>query len=135
MGCSARGWRAPAPPPSRRRSGRRRSGWRARRGPAARRGRAGGGSGRGRRSGAGAAFIGGPLIAVVVGAHRLAAAAAADDPLAQRGPLAWGPGPGVGPVGCKFGLVGQVVSPADVALVMLLEQRRPLVAGLFHDEG
>ena len=90
---------------------------------------------RGQPVGAGAAFIGGPLIAMVVGAHRLAAAAAADDPLAERGPLTRGPGPGVGPVGLKLGLVGQVVSPADVAGVMLLEQRRPLVAGLFHDKG
>jgi hypothetical protein len=49
-------------------------------------GRRGDGSaGRGGESiGAAGAFVGGPLVGVVVGAHRLAAGSTGDDPLTQR---------------------------------------------------
>ena len=82
-----------------------------------------------------AAVIGWPLIGVVVGHHRLAAAAAADDSLAQRGALPRRPGTGGGVVGRQPGLAGQVVRPGDVALVVVFDQHRPFGAGPFGNRG
>src|ERR1039458_10243227 len=84
---------------------------------------------------AGAALIGRPLIGVVVGHHRLAAAAAGDDPLAQRDALPRWPGTGGGVVGGQLRLAGQVVRPGDVALVVVFDQDRPFSAGPFGDRG
>src|SRR5438128_1586390 len=82
-----------------------------------------------------AALIGGPLIGVVVGHYRFAAAAAADDPLAQRGALPRRPGTGGGVVGRQPRLAGQVLRPGDVALVVVFDQHRPFGAGPFGDRG
>src|SRR6185436_10375504 len=79
--------------------------------------------------GAAGALVGRTLVAVVVGAHRLAAASAGDDALTQRGPLPGWAGPGVGAVGRQGGLVGQVGVPADIAVVVIADQHRPLAAG------
>ena len=85
--------------------------------------------------GAARALVGGALVAVVVGAHRFAARPAGDDALTQRRSLAWWAGAGVGAVGGQPGLVGQVVGPADVAVVMVADEHRPLGAGPFDEPG
>ena len=72
---------------------------------------------------------------MVIGHHRLAAAAAADDPLAQRGALPRRPGTGSGVVGRQPGFVRQVVRPGDVALVVVFDQHGPFGAGPFGDRG
>jgi hypothetical protein len=89
--------------------------------------------GRGQPVTAGTALIGWPLVGVVVGHHRLAAAAADDDALAQRDALTGGAGSGGGVVGGQPGLVGQEVSPGDVALMMVFDQHSPLRPGPFRD--
>ena len=85
--------------------------------------------------GAARALVGGALVGVVVGAHRLAARSAGDDALTQRRSLAWWARPGVGAVGGQPGLVGQVLGPADIAVVVVADEHRPLGAGPFDEPG
>ena len=84
----------------------------------------------------GRALVGGVAVAVVAGGHRPPAGAAADDPLTQGVALARRAGAGVGR--CwrpKPGPVGQVVVPADVAGVVVVDDHRPLVAGQLDELG
>ncbi len=80
-------------------------------------------------------LVGRLLVGVIVGAHRGSAGPAADDALTQCGTLPWRPGPGVGAVGGQLGLVGQVVVPADVAAVVVVDQHRPFGAGPLDNAG
>jgi hypothetical protein len=67
-------------------------------------------------------------LAAVKGGHRPAAAAAAQDFLAQRAALPRRALAGAGVVGRQPPLVGQVPLPADVAGVVVLDHHRPLGA-------
>src|SRR5205807_76125 len=70
----------------------------------------------------------------VVGRHGPTAAAAMDDALAQCGALAWRPGTRACGIGCQALLVEQVLLPADIARVVVLNDNSPLGARLFTQQ-
>src|SRR5439155_6162768 len=69
-----------------------------------------------------------PVATVVAGTDQAAAHAAEDDALTQRGALALRPGALLGVVRCQLRLDGQVLLPRQVALVVVLDEYRPLLS-------
>ena len=81
------------------------------------------------------AFVGAAAVAVVAGGHRPPAAAAADDALTQGVAFSGRAGAGVGAVGGELGLVGEVVVPAEVAGVVVVDADLPVGHRLAGDAG
>src|SRR5216684_736948 len=77
------------------------------------------------------AVIEGPPVGLVVGRHASATAAAIDDALAQGQSLSGWTSSGACGVGSQPLLIGQVLLPADVARMVVLDHHSPFGARLF----
>src|SRR2546428_781870 len=77
------------------------------------------------------AVVEGPPVSLVVGRHASAATAAIDDALAESQSFSGRPSAGARGVSCQALLISQVLLPADVPRMMVLDHHRPFRARLF----
>src|SRR4029453_6644126 len=77
------------------------------------------------------AVVEGPPVSLVVGRHVSAATAVEDDALAEGQSLSGRPSARARGVSCQALLMSQVLLPADVPRVMVLDHHRPFRARLF----